>query len=84
MTLDETMVFNNMTDTIKNLNQSKSIYDMLILKLKGHNRDIIDEAEIMTPVQIKTETKPKAETKDKTMTKAVKKIKREKIVKLKK
>ncbi len=58
MTFDDTMVFNNMTNAIKNLNQSKSICDIfddlnkLILTLKGHNRDIIDEAEIMTPVQV--------------------------------
>jgi hypothetical protein len=29
MTLDETMVFNNMTNANKNLNQSKSIYDII-------------------------------------------------------
>jgi hypothetical protein len=59
MTFEDTMVFNNMTNAIKNLNQSKSICDIiddlneLILTLKGHNQGIIDEAEIMSPVQIK-------------------------------
>ena len=59
MTLDETMIINNMTNVIKNLEQSKRICDIiddlneLILTLRGRNHDIMDE-----PVQVKTETKP--------------------------
>ena len=60
MTLDETMIINNMTNVIKNLEQSKSICDIindlneLILTLGGHNHDIIDEPEHETkPEQVK-------------------------------
>ena len=84
MTFDETIIFDNMTYVIKNLEQSKSIRDIiddlnkLILTLRGRNHDITDEPEsvkmvtvtVATPVQIKTDTVTKAETKDKTMTKA--------------
>ncbi len=73
MTLDETTVFNNMTNAIINLIQSKCICDIihdsneLILTLRGRNHHI---TVTMTPVQIKTETKQKAKTKDNNMTKA--------------
>ena len=59
MTLDETMIINNMTNVIKNLEHSKSIGDIiddlneLMITLRGRNHDIIDE-----PEQVKTETKP--------------------------
>ena len=59
MTLDETMIINNMTNVIKNLEQSKRICDIiddlneLILTLGGRKHDIIDE-----PEHVKTETKP--------------------------
>ena len=59
MTHDETMIFNNMTNAIKNLEQSKSVNDIiddlnkLILTLRGRNYDIIEE-----PEQVKIETKP--------------------------
>ena len=70
MTLDETMIINNMTNVIKNLEQSKRICDViddlneLILTLRGRNHDMEPEpvkAVTMTPVQIMTETKQKAE-----------------------
>ena len=56
MTLDETMIINNMTNVIKNLEQSKRICDIiddlnkLILTLGGRTYD--------EPEQVKTETKP--------------------------
>ena len=67
MTHAETMIINNMTNVIKNLEQSKSVCDIiddlneLILTLRGRNHDIMNEAITVTPVQIKTDTKPKAE-----------------------
>ena len=51
MTLEETMVFNNMTNVIKNLEQCKSISDIindlneLMLTLRARNHNIIDEPE---------------------------------------
>ncbi len=56
MTLDETMIINNMTNVIKNLEQSKRICDIiddlnkLILTLGGRKHD--------EPEHVKTETKP--------------------------
>ena len=53
MTLEETMIINNMTNVIKNLEQSKRICDIiddlneLILTL-GRNHDITDEPEQVT------------------------------------
>ena len=78
MTHAETMIINNMTNVIKNLEQSKSVCDIiddlneLILTLRGRNHDIMNEVVTVAPVQIKTETKPaepvqkqiKAETKN--------------------
>ena len=67
LTYAETMIINNITNVIKNLEQSKRVCDIiddlneLILTLRGRNHDIMNEVIIMTPVQIKTETKPKAE-----------------------
>ena len=80
MTLDETMIINNMTNVIKNLEQSKRICDIiddlnkLILTLGGRKHD--------EPEYVKTETKPEhvpvkavtvthvhTETKDKTVMK---------------
>ena len=60
ITLDATMIINNLTNVIKNLEQSKRIYDIiiddlneLILTFRGRNHDIIDK-----PEQVNTETKP--------------------------
>ena len=70
MTYAETMIINNMTNVIKNLEQSKSVCEIiddlneLILTLRGRNHDMEPEpvkAVTVTPVQIMTETKPKAE-----------------------
>ena len=67
MTYAETMIINNMTNVIKNLEQSKRVCDIiddlneLILTLRGRNHDIMNEVITVTPVQIMTETKPKAE-----------------------
>jgi len=67
MTLAETMIINNMTNVINNLEQSKSFSDIiddlnkLILSLGGCNHDIITEVVSVPPVQIKTEKKTKAE-----------------------
>ena len=67
MTLEETMIINNMTNVIKNLEQSKRVCDIiddlneLILTLRGRNHDIMNEAITMTPVHIKIETQAKAE-----------------------
>ena len=67
MTHAETMIINNMTNVIKNLEQSQSVCGIiddlneLILTLRGRNHDIMNEVITVTPVQIKTETKPKAE-----------------------
>ena len=67
MTLAETMIINNMTNVIKNLEQSKRVCDIiddlneLILTLRVRNHDMEPEpvkAVTVTPVQIKTETKP--------------------------
>ncbi len=63
MTLDETMLFNNMTNAIKNLEQSKSIRDIiddlndLILTLGGRKHDIINEVASVTDVYVVTVTK---------------------------
>ena len=68
MTYAETMIINNMTNVIKNLEQSKRVCDIiddlneLILTLRGRNHDIMNEVITVTPVQIMTETKPKAES----------------------
>ena len=67
MTHAETMIINNMTNVIKNLEQSKSVCDIiddlneLILTLRGRNHDIMNEVITMTPVHIKIETQAKAE-----------------------
>ncbi len=67
MTHAKTMIINNMTNFIKNLEQSLNVCDIiddlnkLILTLRGRNHDIMNEAVTVTPVQIKTETKSKAE-----------------------
>jgi hypothetical protein len=67
MTLAETMIINNMTNVIKNLEQSKSVCDIiddlneLILTLRVRNHDMEPEpvkAVTVTPVQVKTDTKP--------------------------
>ena len=78
MTLDETMIINNMTNVIKNLEQSKRICDIiddlnkLILTLGG-NHDITDEPEqvkhVPEPVKAVTVTHVHTETKDKTVMK---------------
>ena len=79
MTYDETMIINNMTNVIKNLEQPKRICDIiddlnkLILTLGGCNHDIIDQPKHETKTeQDKAPTVPpvqiKTETKDKTVT----------------
>ena len=77
MTLDETMIINNMTNVIKNLEQSKRICDIiddlneLILTLGGRNHleqvehvPEQDKAATVTPVQTndKTVMKPAAQS----------------------
>ena len=83
MTLEETMIFNNMTNVIKNLEQCKSISDIindlneLMLTLRARNHNIIDEPEQVEHVP-KQETKPEqvehvhkqTKTEHKTVTKA--------------
>ena len=62
MTLDETMVFNNMTNAIKNQEQSKSVSDIiddlnkLILTLGGCNHDIIDQPKHETKTELNKAT----------------------------
>ena len=78
MTLDETMIINNMTNVIKNLEQSKRICDIiddlneLILTLGG-NHDITDEPEkvkhVPEPVKAVSVIHVHTETKDKTVMK---------------
>jgi len=78
MTLDETMIINNMTNVIKNLEQSKRICDIiddlnkLILTLGGCNHDIIDQPKHETKTEqdkapTVTPVQIKTETKDKTV-----------------
>ena len=78
MTLDETMLFNNMTNVIKNLEQPKRICDIiddlnkLILTLGGCNHDIIDQPKHETKTEqdkapTVTPVQIKTETKDKTV-----------------
>jgi hypothetical protein len=60
MTLDETMLFNNMTNAIKNLEQSKSIRDIiddlnkLILTLGGRKHDIIGPVKAVSVTHVVT------------------------------
>ena len=65
MTLDETMIINNMTNVVKNLEQSKRICDIiddlnkLILTLRGCEHDTTDEpvkTVTVTPVHMTAET----------------------------
>ena len=97
MTFDETMLFNNMTNVIKNLEQPKRICDIiddlnkLILTLGGCNHDIIvqpkhetkteQEAPTVMPVQIKTETKDKTVTQPAAVVPPVQKLAKVKQVK---
>jgi hypothetical protein len=78
MTLDETMIINNMTNVIKNLEQSKRICDIiddlnkLVLTLGGCNHDIIDQPKHETKTEpdkapTVTPVQIKTETKDKTV-----------------
>ena len=84
MTLDETMLFNNMTNVIKNLEQPKRICDIiddlnkLILTLGGCNHDIIDQPKHETKTEqdnlkapTVTPVQIKTETKDETVMKPV-------------
>ena len=77
MTLDETMIINNMTNVIKNLEQSKRICDIIddlneLISTLGRNHDITDEPErvehVPEPVKAVTVTRVHTETKDKTVT----------------
>ena len=67
MTYAETMIINNMTNVIKNLDEHVTYHDIiddlneLIFTLRGRNHDIMNEVITVTPVHIMTETKPKTE-----------------------
>ena len=82
MTFDETMLFNNMANVIKNLEQPKRICDIiddlnkLILTLGGCNHDIIDQPKHETKTEqdkapTVTPVQIKTETKDETVMKPV-------------
>ncbi len=75
MTLDETMIINNMTNVIKNLEQSKRICDIIddlnkrILTLGGRKRDEPEHVQVEhVSVKAVTVTHVHTETKDKTGT----------------
>jgi len=80
MTSDETMIINNMTNVVKNLEHPKRICDIiddlnkLILTLGGCNHDIIDQPKHETKTEqdkapTVTPVQIKTETKDKTVMK---------------